>query len=493
MSEADPLILAIDQGTSATKGLLLGVDQRAVASSSVPLTQTYPQRGWVEQSPEAIWDSVRSAVAQCVDEASARCVAAVGFSTQRESMLLWDRHTGEAVGPMIGWQDQRSRGIVARLQAEDAAVVVRERTGLVLDPMFSAAKAAWLLDRYDPRREASRRGDLLLGTVDSWLLHRLGGDHLIEAGNAARTQLFNLRTHDWDDELLELFDVPRAALPEIVPSTGPFPNAGGLAPLADSTPVCGILGDSHAAMFAHAQRDPAAVKATYGTGSSVMALIEHKQQCHSGLCVTLAWQLDQPQYAFEGNIRASAATLSWAAGILGQSEEELIATGLAASSDGVHLVPAFTGLGAPWWDMDAVAVIRGFTLATSAESLARATAESIAFQIEDVVALIDDQRGPVPRLLADGGPAKNGQLMQLQADLSGRTVESYGEVGLSALGAGLLAGAATGVWDWDELEPPSLDTPTYEPRLSDQERREAFRSWHEAIALARTSAPRSTT
>jgi glycerol kinase len=350
--------------------------------------------------------------------------------------------------------------------------------------MFSALKARWLLDRYDRERRRSRRGELCLGTVDSWLLSRICGEHLIEVGNASRTQLLGVRSRQWDERLLELFDVPPQVLPRVVASVGPLPAARELAPLPTGVPVAAVLGDSHAALFAHAGWAPGRVKATYGTGSSVMGVGEPAAEPPDGLCLTVAWETGEPRYAFEGNIRASGATLVWLAELLGATPDELSAEA-APTSDGIHLVPAFGGLGAPWWDEGAVATISGLTLASRRAHLARAALESIAFQVEDVVAALEAQGVPVTALLVDGGPTANAKLMQLQADTSGRRIERALARDLSALGAAHLAGLAAGVWGWDELEQLSRERQAFEPHEEAASRRRRLEAWHEAVARAR--------
>ncbi|GAA3161826.1 hypothetical protein GCM10020001_102760 [Nonomuraea salmonea] len=355
---ADPLILAVDQGTSSTKALLVDARGRVVSRAVAPLSESQPRPGWVEQDPAELWQSVRRAVAECVTPAGAGRVAGIGISNQRESLVLWERRTGEPVGPLLSWQDQRTAGRCHELAG--AAELVRSVSGLPLDPMFSALKARWLLDTYDPDRR--RAGELCLGTVDSWLLSRFGGEHLIEAGNASRTQLLDVATGDWDDRLLELFGVPREVLPRVVPSCAAFPAARGLAPLPDGVPVLAVMGDSHAAMFAHAGWRPGVVKATYGTGSSVMAISRSGRTGQTGrtgrtgevgevgevrgLCRSIAWDLgDGPALCVEGNIRATGRMVSWLADLFGVPVPELLKE--AESADGVHFVPAFGGLGAP--------------------------------------------------------------------------------------------------------------------------------------------------
>jgi glycerol kinase len=463
-------ILAIDQGTSATKAVLVDAAGAIVARGSAPVALSTPRPGWVEQDANEIWASVQTAVAACVTD---QRVTAVGLSTQRESLLLWDRATGEPLGPMLSWQDQRTVVDCARLH--EHFDVISNTSGLPLDPMFSATKARWLLDAYG-------REGVCLGTVDSFLLFKLGGGHVIEAGNAARTQLLDVRDRDWSPTLLELFGVPREVLPDVISSTGPFPGTKGLAPLPDGTPVCAVMGDSHAALFAHAGWRPGQVKATYGTGSSIMALGDPAQWTPGGLCLTIAWDVDGLlAHAFEGNVRSTGATLTWLANLLDTTPDAL-ARRAADSADGVHLVPAFGGLAAPWWDDEAVGLISGLTFATKAPQLARAALESIAFQVEDTVAAID---APVDTLLVDGGPTANRTLMQLQADTSGRAVARSLTPELSALGVAHLAGRVAGVWTQAQLE--ALDRPRelYTPREPPASREQRVAAWHAAVARAR--------
>jgi glycerol kinase len=480
-------VLAVDQGTSTTKALLVDEKGAIVARAAVPVGRQHPQPGWEEQDAEEIWVSVQAAVARCLRGHDPSRVAALGLSTQRESTLVWERATGRPVGPLLSWQDGRAGPLCARLRAGGEGERVQALSGLPLDPMFSASKASWLLDTHDPDRRRSRAGELCLGTVDSWLLWRLGGEHLIEVGNAARTQLLNLDHRTWDPWLLEVFGIPAAVLPRVVASTGPFPAARGLAPWPETVPVAGVLGDSHAALFAHAGWRPRQVKATYGTGSSVMGLAGADASA-AGLARTIAWETDRPAYALEGNIRSSGATLTWLAELLG-IQPGALADAAAADSGGVYLVPAFTGLGAPWWDERASALLTGFTFGTRAGHLARAALESIAFQVEDVIAATERAAGPICTVLADGGPTGNPALMQLQADISGRQVSRALDRDLSALGAAHLAGLGAGLWSADDLDTLDRAYESYQPAEPPGGRAARQAGWHRAVARARSHPP----
>ncbi len=451
------VIVAVDQGTSATKAMLVGRDGRVAATSSVPVGQNHPQPGWVEQDALEIWASVQQAVAECVG--SDVHVDGLTLSVQRETIVLWDRRTGEPLGPALSWQDQRTADRAAALDAAGHSAEVRRSTGLPLDPMFSALKASWLLDQHDPHRTRADAGELCLGTIDAWLLSRFDGDFVTEIGNASRTQLLSLDRGDWDAELLTLFAIPRACLPRVVASVGPFPAVIDLAPLPNGLPVLAVMADSHAALFAHAGWRPGIVKATYGTGSSVMSLGPRVDEA-SGICSTIAWQVDEVAFALEANIRSSGRTLTWLAALFGCDVDDVINDAASHDSDGVTIVPAFGGLGAPWWDRDAVPVIANLSLGTVRANLARAGLESVAFQVDDVVRRFVDQVGPLHELACDGGLTRSSSLMQLQSDVSDLPVRVSPTSNLSALGVAHLGGIAAGWWSWTDLETRSADEGT---------------------------------
>lgn len=478
-------LLAIDQGTSSTKCLLVDAAGRVTASGSAPLGERHPAPGWVDQNADELWGSVRSAVAACLDGHDPKSVAGVAISSQRESCVIWDRRSGAALTPMLSWQDQRTTALCDRIRAGGDGALVRDRSGLPLDPMFSAAKARWLLDELPGGQERARDGEICIGTVDAWLLSRFGGEVVIEAGNASRTQLLNTRAAVWDSDLLDVFGVPQAALPRVVPSIGPFPAIRDLAPLADGVPVLAVMGDSHAALFGHGAFSPGDIKATYGTGSSVMGLIDDVGRLDPGLCLTIAWSIDRPAFAAEGNIRATGATLRWLANIFGISSAELADLAATADSHGVSLVPAFNGLGAPWWDTDAVGLLDGLTLATSKPTIARAALESIPQQITDVLEAIDRSVGRVRELFVDGGPTRNDILMQIQADLAGRPVVRSEMAEMSALGVAHLAGLRAGLWSWKQLAGFGRDGTTFAPKATDDARQAARGHWGAAVARAR--------
>jgi len=482
---SQPLILSIDQGTSSTKCLLVNGAGEVVARGSAPVSEQHPKPGWVDQDAKEILASVRAAVASCLEGREPKAVVGVGFSTQRESLVAWDARSGEPLAPLISWQDQRSATSCEALRTPQSERLVQERSGLPLDHMFSASKARWLLDALDPGRARARAGEIRLGTVDSWLLAQLGGEHLTEAGNASRTQLLDVRHVAWDDDLLQLFGVPRATLPRVVSSVGPFPRIRGLAPLPDGVPVLAVMGDSHSALFAHGGFKAGTVKATYGTGSSVMGLVPEPSRLAEGLCLTIGWSLEAPAFAAEGNVRATGAAFRWMADLLGLSTDALADLAAASASDGVSLVPGFNGLGAPWWDREAVGLITGCTLGTGRGQLARAALEAMVHQVADVVEAVDRSVGRVGEVYADGGPTRNAVLMQLQADVLGRPVLPSRTAELSALGVAHLAGLKAGLWSQEGLERLARDHRRFEPTWSDEGRGRARAAWLRAVRRAR--------
>ena len=483
MPGTEPLILAIDQGTSATKTALVNQVGEVVARAAADVPVHHPRRGWVEQSPEEVWRSIEEAVKDCLNGTGHGSLVGLGLSTQRESLLLWDRRTGAARSPLVSWQDQRTASMCQ--EYAPFAATVREHSGLPLDPMFSAAKARWLLDQFDPDRTRAARGDLCLGTVDAWILHRLTGEHQTEIGNASRTQLMDIRTCQWSPRLLDLFGVPPLALPDIVGSTGPFGRRTDDDALP-KVPVLAVMGDSHAALFGHAGWRTGLVKATYGTGTSVMAASRAGAGQALGLCETIAWQAGaEPVRALEGNIRSSGATLAWLAELTGTSPAQLALMAATARADGVHLVPGFNGLGAPWWDPEAAGLLTGLTLGTKLENVARAAVESIAFQVNDLLLAIGKAVGEAGVLSVDGGAVGNSALLQLQADVSGIPVLRPKTADLSALGAAHLAGLAAGLWSAEDLDALPRPHDEFTPAAGAQWRAREVSSWHAAISRAR--------
>jgi len=484
----DGFVLAVDQGTTNCKAVLLTVDSATPrAEASAPASISFPAPGRVEQEAEQLWAATLEAIKESLEKAESTKVVGLAISSQRESAVCWSRSTGRPLGPVIGWQDARTQAWCDALSSAEpsAREVVRRRTGLALDPMFSAPKFRASIDA--ALANGAELSDIAVGTVDSWLVWNLTGQHATDLGNASRTLLLDLHSLDWHDELLELFGVPRSCLPELRPSDGGFGKTSrGVGTLPIGTPVVAVLADSHAAMYYHGATRPGAAKATYGTGSSVMAPTPTASPGADGIATTLAWHVDgAPTYAREGNVLATGAALDWMARTLGVPEGEAggrylthLAAG-ASDSGGVSFVPAFSGLGAPHWDRGATGVIVGVTAGTTREHLAMAALEAVAHQVVDVVeAMESDGSTPIDVIHADGGATASDLLMQVQADLLGRPVEKSDVPSASALGVGRLAAHALGCRP--APPPPGVRV---DPRPIERDR--ARRSWVEAVARSR--------
>ena len=482
-------VLAIDQGTTNTKALALDPDGHIVARHSVPTPIAYPRPGWVEQSGVAVWRATTVAIDGCLSVLpDGATIAAIGVSNQRETVLLWRRSTGETVGPCVTWQCRRSSDRIDALRNPAIEEQVVSSTGLGLDPLFSAAKIGWLLDAYPEARAFADRADLCAGTIDSWLLFNLTGGavHATDAGNASRTQLFDIHRQDWSDELCTLFGVPKSILPRVEDSNARFGAAVNVHRSIEGVPVHSMMGDSHAALFGHGIRSPGAVKATYGTGSSLMTLTGTPTRSLSGLSTTVAWRRSgTAAYALEGNISVSAQAAAWMAELMGLPDVAALAelAAKATGDDKVCFVPALAGLGAPYWKDRARAAMTGMSLATSRADLARATLEAIALQIGDVFTAMERDLGaPLARLSVDGGPTQNDLLMQCQADLLGRPVQRLKVPELSAFGAGLLAGATSGLMDEAKIEAAlSGASDLINPRLGPAGRQAKIDVWSAAV------------
>jgi len=486
------LILAIDQGTTNTKAIVIDRDGKILARASVPMEIAFPHPAWVEQDPLAIWLSVQTVIDSCIGQIAPEKPAAIGISNQRETVLVWDRSNGRPLGPAVNWQCRRTADFCQQLRDQHLEPFLRERTGLTIDPLFSGSKARWLLKQIEARESSVRPDRICLGTVDSWLLWNLtaGGIHATDVSNAARTQLFNLRTAAWDEELLKLFEIPAIALPKIRHSSEVMGESAAIGRLSAGVPIASLIGDSHAALFGQRGFLPGSIKATYGTGSSLMTPLQELRISGRGLSSTVAWGINEVTYALEGNISVTGAAVNWFGKILGADEPTERVAALAGEmrdTDGVYVVPAFVGLGAPHWDEAARGMICGMTRGTTAAHVALAVVESIAYQVRDVFDLMQEDSGLALRsLLADGGATRNDQLMQFQADILGITVSRNSSPDVSALGAAFLAGLATGIWsDLDQIAALPRQFDRFEPSMTESRRAELYRGWQGAVARAR--------
>ena len=472
------MLLAVDQGTTGTTCLVVDEELRVRASGYREIAQHFPRSGWVEHDPEELWDSVLAATADALTGAriEAHDLDAIGITNQRETTIVWERSSGQPVHRAIVWQDRRTAERCKELPRD----LIRDRTGLVPDPYFSATKLEWLLSERDAAA-------LAFGTVDSWLVWKLtqGEVHATDVTNASRTLLVDLESLDWDPELLEIFGVPEAVLPRVVPSSGVVGEAD---LLGARVPIAGLVGDQQAALFGQACFRPGQAKATYGTGSFILVNAgTPAPHPPDGLVATAAWRLgsEEPVYALEGSVFITGAALQWlrdGLGILGSAgESEELANSLAGN-DGVYFVPALTGLGSPHWAPEARGLLSGLSRGTRREHLVRAALEAIAYQTRDV---LDAMEVGIDVLRADGGGAQNGFLMQLQADLARVPVEVPAERETTALGAAALAGLAAGVWsDLGELAAAWQQAARYEPQLPEEDAERLLAEWRLAVRRA---------
>ena len=487
------VILALDQGTSSSRAVVVNHQGKIVAVAQRELPQIYPQPGYVEQDPETIWSSQLAAIRDVMDQQrlTAADIAAVGITNQRETTVVWDRRTGQPIFNALVWQDRRSAPLCDELQAQGHEEMCREKTGLLFDAYFSASKIRWLLDNVAGARERAEAGELCFGTVDCWLLWKLTGGtrHVTDVTNASRTLLFNIHTLQWDDEMLRLFAIPRSMMPEVVASSGACVTIGALLP---GVPVCGIAGDQQAALFGQMCLRPGMVKNTYGTGCfMLMQTGERPVASTHRLLTTIAWQMDgRVSYALEGSVFIGGAAVQWlrdGLGILGSSAEVEPLAASVPDSGGVYFVPALSGLGAPYWDADARGLIIGLTRGTTRAHIARATLEGIALQVTDILTAMQADSGiAIAELRVDGGASANQLLMQMQADLLGVEVVRAGTPESTVLGAAFLAGLGCGYWgSVAEVEGLWTRGEAFSPAIEPTERDAQRMRWSQAVSRSR--------
>ena len=486
-------ILALDQGTTSSRALLMGSDGRVHGQAQTPFPQIFPKPSWVEHDPFEIWSSQFGVAMEALAQADAPpdSVAAIGITNQRETTILWDRKTGEPVSNAIVWQDRRTSAFCDQLRSDGHEPLIQQKTGLVIDAYFSASKIRWMLDNIPGAKQRARRGELAFGTVDSWLIWKLtgGATHVTDVTNASRTMLFNLHTGQWDEELLTLFDIPASLLPRIVSSSEVCGETTGV---LGGIPIAGIAGDQHAALFGQMCMQPGMVKCTYGTGAFMLLNTgERPVTSRSNLLTTIAWKIGgRTLYALEGSIFIAGAVVQWL-----RDELQIIRTAaeietLAASvpdTAGVYFVPAFSGLGAPHWDQYARGTIVGLTRGANRAHIARAALEGIAFQVADVLAAMQRDSGvALQELRVDGGAACNNLLMQIQADLLGVPVTRPSIPETTVLGATYLAGLAVGYWpDQETIAKQWTADRQFTPAMTDAERRQQQTGWTHALERAR--------
>ena len=486
-------ILALDQGTTSSRAILFNKSGVIIGRKQILFNQIFPKPGWVEHDPEEIWATQLSAAKGAIEAAQIESdqIAAMGITNQRETVVLWEKATGKPVYNAIVWQCRRSADICDELRAMGLSDLVREKTGLVLDPYFSGTKLMWLFDQDSGLRSRAERGELMFGTVDSWLIYKLTGEHLTDPTNASRTLLFNIKTGSWDEELLELFKIPAAVLPRVVPSSGAFGRTHREL-FGCEIPVAGCAGDQQAALFGHACFDPGSAKNTYGTGCFTLVNTGTTPiTSNHGLLTTVAWDLGKGYtYALEGSVFIAGAVIQWLRDQMGMlvdsAESEQLARSVPDTGE-VFLVPAFVGMGAPYWDADARGTVVGITRGTTKAHFVRAALESIAYQSKDLLDAMEKDYGKgIHCIKADGGASANSFLMQFQADVLDRRVV-LPEVGeTTALGAAYLAGLSVGYWaSLAEVESNWRKKREFAPDMPDEKRSRLLASWGKAVQAAR--------
>lgn len=489
-------VLALDQGTTSSRAILFDKSGKVVNVAQQEFPQIFPKAGWVEHNPEAIWQSQLNCARQAIAEAkiTASDVAAIGITNQRETTVVWDRKTGTPIHNAIVWQCRRTAPLCDELKAEKFDRIIRKKTGLVTDAYFSGTKVAWLLDNVKKARQRANAGDLAFGTIDTWLVHKLSGGttHVTDVSNASRTLLYNIASNRWDREILDRLNIPDSMLPEVKSSSEIYgytdPSLFGAA-----IPIAGIAGDQQAALFGQACFKPGMMKNTYGTGCfMLMNTGEKRTPSKSGLLTTIAWSVGKKntEYALEGSVFVAGAAIQWLRDGLGlvasASETEAIARSVN-ENEGVYFVPAFVGLGAPYWDMNARGAIVGLTRGSTRAHVVRAAIEAMAYQTRDVIECMQKDSGiKAKELRVDGGATRNDFLCQFQADILGIPVVRPVVTETTALGAGYLAGLATGFWKNEkEIAGQWKVEKRFEPKMTKSDRESLYAGWMEAVARVR--------
>lgn len=485
-------VMALDQGTTSSRAILFDQQSNIVAVAQKEFTQIYPKAGWVEHNAEEIWGTQIGVVAEVMAKAGIEGadIAAIGITNQRETTVVWDRHTGKPVYNAIVWQSRQTAYICDELKAKGLEPLFRQKTGLVVDAYFSGTKVKWILDNVEGAREKAEKGDLLFGTIDTWLIWKLTGGnvHVTDYSNASRTLMYNIRELKWDEELLEALTVPAQMLPAVRPSSEIYGYTDASVFLGARVPISGAAGDQQAALFGQTCFQPGMAKNTYGTGCFMLmntgdALYDSK----NGLLTTIAWGLDgKVEYALEGSIFIAGAAIQWLRDglkILEAAPDSEYFAQKVSDADGVYVVPAFVGLGAPYWDMKARGAILGLTRGTSKAHIVRATLDSLAYQTKDVLSAMEaDSNIKLQALKVDGGAVANNLLMQFQADILGVPVDRPQVTETTALGAAYLAGLAVGFWNSkdDLVKNWQLDA-RFEPKMAEADKEKLYKGWQKAV------------
>lgn len=490
--EVERYILALDQGTTSTRAILFNKKGEIFHKSQVEFNQYFPHSGWVEHNANEIWSSVLAVMASVMVDKNIqpKQIAGIGITNQRETTVVWDRHTGKPIYNAIVWQSRQTAPICEELKQQGLEDVFRRKTGLLLDPYFSGTKLKWILDHVEGAREKAENGDLLFGTIDTWLVWKLSGGkaHVTDYSNASRTLMFNIHELQWDEELLEILNVPATMLPEVRPSSEVYAHTVDYHFFGRSVPIAGMAGDQQAALFGQTCFESGMGKNTYGTGCFMLLHTgEQAVESKHGLLTTIAWGIDgKIEYALEGSIFVAGSAIQWLRDglrMFRDADESEKYAQKVSSSEGVYVVPAFVGLGTPYWDSDVKGAVFGLTRGTSKEHFIRATLESLAYQTKDVLEAMEADSGiPLKTLRVDGGAVKNNFLMQFQSDLLDVSVERPKIEETTALGAAYLAGLAIGFWEnKDEIKHFWEVDQTFEANMEEKERVSLYDGWKKAI------------
>ena len=488
-------ILSLDQGTTSTRAILFNRSGEIVHSAQREFTQYFPKPGWVEHNANEIWGSVLAVVATCLTEANVKAtqIAGIGITNQRETAVVWEKETGKPIHNAVVWQSRQTAEICEELRSAGHAELFRAKTGLLIDAYFSGTKVKWILDHVEGSRERAERGELFFGTIDTWLIWKLSGGkaHVTDYSNASRTLMYNIHELKWDDELLQLLDVPKAMLPEVRPSSEVYAHTAGYHFFGESVPIAGAAGDQQAALFGQACFEKGMAKNTYGTGCFMLLNTGDKAvTSEHGLLTTIAWGIDgKVQYALEGSIFVAGSAIQWLRDglrlINDAKETEAYATRVT-SSDGVYVVPAFVGLGTPYWDSDVRGAVFGLTRGTEKEHFIRATLESLAYQTRDVLTAMEQDSGiEMSALRVDGGAVKNDFLMQFQSDIIQAPVERPEINETTALGAAYLAGLAVGFFEnQEQISAHWKMDRRFEMNMAEAESEDLYAGWKKAVQAA---------
>ena len=484
--------MAIDEGTTSTRAMIFDHEGHKVSASQKEFSQYFPQPGWVEHKAEEIWHAVQTTIANTIINSGIRPeqIKGIGITNQRETTVIWDRKTGKPIYNAIVWQSRQTTELAEKLKADGYGEMIHKKTGLIIDPYFSATKIRWILDHVEGAQEKAEKGDLLFGTIDSWLLWKLtdGEAHITDYTNASRTMLFNIHDLKWDDDILELLNIPKKMLPEVRSNSEIYGYTKSYRFFGGEVPICGIAGDQQAALVGQLAFKKGMVKNTYGTGSFiVMNTGEEPTESDNNLLTTIAYGLDgKINYALEGSIFVSGSAIQWlrdSMKMVKTTEESEKAALASKSEDEVYVVPAFTGLGAPYWDSEARGAVFGVTRGTNKNDFIKATLQSLAYQTRDVVDTMQIDSGiEIPTLRVDGGASNNDYLLQFQADILGIKIERSQTLETTSMGAAFLAGLAVGYWkDVDELKDIFVVGKTFESKMEESKRKKLYQGWKRAV------------